>query len=200
MTGDWPAVRDRLADRTERVLADLHAEYGPGAAREPFEYGPKPWFPDEPPASVDEQLEALAGMASVVTFYTDRREETVLVLNRAGHWEPPGGAVEGRDGLAATAAREAAEETGLDVEITDLLYTRTVEYRYADGSTAPLPVATFAGHRVDGSLSVEREDNPHPGVTRAVGLFTPDVLPENCRDREAILDLLPDEDVRSIEP
>lgn len=198
MTGAWPDVRERLARRTDRVLADLQDEYGTGTALEPLDYGPKPWFPDGPPDSVAEQLDAFAGMASVVTFYTHRREETVLVYNRGGHWEPPGGAVEGRDGLAGTAAREAREETGLDVEIADLLSARRVRYRYDDGSTVPLPVATFVGHREAGSLSVEREDNDHPGVTRGVGLFGPDVLPENCRDRERILELLPDEDRRSV--
>lgn len=200
MTESWPDVRERVAARTDRVLADLHDEYGTDTALEPLDYGPKPWFPDEPPASVDDQLDTFAGMSSVVTFYTDRHHETVLVYNRGGHWEPPGGAVEGRDDLADTAAREAREETGLDVEITDLLSTRRVRYHYDDGSTVPLPVATFVGHRVDGSLSVEREHSDHPGVTRAVGLFTPDVLPENCRDRDRILGLLPDEDCRSSGP
>lgn len=198
MAGTWPDVRERLARRTDRVLADLREEYGTGTTLETLTYGPKPWYPDEPPASVDEQLDAFAGMASVVTFYADRHRETVLVYNRGGHWEPPGGAVEGRDGLADTAVREAREETGLDVAITGLCYTRRVRYHYDDGSTAPLPVATFVGHRVGGSLSVEREDSDHPGVTRGVGLFTPDVLPENCRDREWILELLPDEDRRSV--
>jgi 8-oxo-dGTP pyrophosphatase MutT (NUDIX family) len=200
MTGAWPDVRERLTQRTDRVLGDLHAEYGTDTTLEPLDYGPKPWYPDQPPDSIDGQLDTFAGMASVVTFHTDRRHETVLVYNRAGHWEPPGGAVEGRDALADTAAREAAEEAGITVAITDLCYTRRVHYHYDDGSTATLPVATFVGHRVEGSLSVEREQNDHPGVTRAVGLFTPDVLPENCRDRERILELLPDEDERSVVP
>ena len=56
-------------------------------------------------------------------------------------------------------------------------------------TTVELPIATFVGERVEGSLRVEREVNDHPGVTRGVGLFGADVLPENCRDRSDLLDL-----------
>ena len=56
------------------------------------------------------------------------------------------------------------------------------------------PLAAFVGHRTAGQLRVERERNDHPGVCRGVGLFGPDVLPENCRDREQLLGLLADED------
>jgi|GEM_PF-6246481 len=190
MADSWAAVRERLTRRTDRLVDDLKETYDTAATVEPFEYGPKPWYPDELPGSVDGQLHRFAGMASVVVFYTERFAETALVYNRGGYWEPPGGAVEGRDGLAETAVREAEEETGLDVRITDLLHAGRVTYRYDDGRTVLLPVATFVGRRVGGTLRVEREVNDHPGVTRAVGLFGPDVLPESCRDREQVLELL----------
>ena len=56
------------------------------------------------------------------------------------------------------------------------------------------PPPAFVGHRTAGQLRVERERNDHPGVCRGVGLFGPDVMPENCRDREQLLGLLADED------
>lgn len=189
-TGGDAAVPELLERRTERVLDELFADWGGAALVDPFEYGPKPWYPDECPDSVTGQLEQFAGIASVVVFWTAAHEETVLVYHRGGNWEPPGGAVEGDDSLEETALKEAAEETGLDVELTDLLYAGTVRYRYEDGTTIPLPVASFVGHRVGGELQVERAVTDHPGVTRGVGLFGPDVLPEDCRDRDWIRSLL----------
>lgn len=185
-------VRDRVRQRTDRLLADLRAEWGVETTKPALDYGPKPWYPDSVGESVDATLEAFAGMASVLPFYTDAREEAVLVFNRSDRWEPPGGAVEGRDDLAATAVREAREETGLDVEITDLLYATRVRYHFDDGDVVELPVATFVGRRTGGDLHVERTENDHPGVCRGVGLFGADVLPANCRDRELILSAIPE--------
>jgi len=184
-------VQDRLQRRTTNVVGDLREAWGVTRSVDPVEYGPLPWYPDQVPESVAEQLETFAGIASVVTFYTDTRQETVLVYNRAGYWEPPGGAIEGRRLPAETAGWEAEEATGLDAELTDLLYTGEVHYQYDDGETVVLPLAAFVGHRTAGQLRVERERNDHPGVCRGVGLFGPDVLPEDCRDREHLLRLLP---------
>lgn len=186
----WSEVRERIERRTEEVLADLREEWGPADSVGEFEYGPRPWYPDEPPGSVAEQLEVWGGLASVVVCYTDAHEEAVLVYNRSGHWEPPGGVIEAGDSPRETARKEAEEETGLGIEVTDLQYTGTVQFRYDDGRSAPLPVAQFVAHRVEGSLRVEREVNDHPGVTRGVGLFGADVVPENCRDRERVLSVV----------
>lgn len=140
MAGTWPAVRERLADRT---LSDLRAEWGIDRIVEPFEYGPREFHPDDPPESVGEQLEILGGIASVIVFYTPACERTVLVYNplREG-WEPPGGA------------------------------------------SAPLPLAQFVGHRVEGSLHVEYELVGPPGTTRATGLFDAATLPETREEGE----------------
>jgi 8-oxo-dGTP pyrophosphatase MutT (NUDIX family) len=189
----WEDVRTAVADRTERVLAGLHEEWGDAESLPAFAFGPQPWHPDEPPASVEDLLATFGGIAAAVVCYTAECQETVLVYNRGGYWEPPGGVVEPGTTLAETAAAEAREETGLDVEVVGLLSTRTVDLQFADGSEAPLPVATFRAHRTAGKLRVEREQNDHPGVTRGVGLFGPDVLPENCRDRERVRDVLSDD-------
>lgn len=191
---DTPEVQDRLERRTAGILHDLREAWGTTRTVDLVEYGPLPWHPDSVPGSVEKQLETFAGIASVVTFYTAAHQETVLVYNRGGYWEPPGGAIEGRHLPAETAVWEAEEETGLDVELTDLLYTGEVHYEYNDGNTVVLPLSAFVGHRTAGTLRVERERNDHPGVCRAVGLFGPDVLPENCRDRKELLRLLPDQD------
>jgi 8-oxo-dGTP pyrophosphatase MutT (NUDIX family) len=189
MTEDWPTVRERVAERTDRVLDDLRDRWDTDRTVEPFEYGPRHHDPSEPPETVDGQLERLAGIASVVVFYTDDREETVLVYNPSGHWEPPGGAIEPDQTPEETVHVEAREETGLEIELTDLLYSGRFEFQYRSGASVTLPLAQFVGHRVGGSLTVERERIDHPGVTRATGVFDRELLPE-CREREEILALL----------
>ena len=194
MTSDWSELRARVAERTDEVLARLGKEWGTTRTVEPFEYGPRHHDPEEPPEAVEGQLDLIAGIASVVTFYTAAHEETVLVYNPAGGWEPPGGVIERDQTPEEAACTEAREETGLEVELVDLLYAGRFEFRYASGESVPLPVAQFVGHRVDGSLSVEREGSDHPGTTRATGLFDAETLPETRRDGEEIRRLLVGDD------
>lgn len=190
MTDSWAAVRRRIAERTDRVVADLRSEWETARTAPSFEFGPRAHHPDEPPSSVESQLDLLAGIASVVLFYTPERAETVLVYNPGGYWEPPGGVIERSQSPADAARTEAREETGLEVRLTDLLYAGTFTLRYGSGESVPLPVAQFVGHRVDGSLTVEREGSDHPGVTRATGLFDTQVFPDDCRDAAEIRRLL----------
>ncbi|MFB6193714.1 MAG: NUDIX hydrolase, partial [Halobaculum sp.] len=187
---DWTEIRRRVERRTDRVLAELGERWGDHERRAPITYGPADHDPDEPPESVADQLNTMAGIASVVVWYTPERRETVLVYNPHGGWEPPGGRIEPDQTPEETARTEAREETGLAVELTDLLYTRRVTYRYASGATVELPLAQFTGHRTDGHLRVEREGDTHPevsrahpGLSRATGLFDAETLPETRRDR-----------------
>lgn len=185
--GDAQAVLDELEDWTDEILEREHERWDGGKELDPFEYGPIPWFADEPPETVAAQREEFAGMASVVTFHTDERRETVLVYQRQGFWAPPGGAIDRGNGPADIARIEAREETGLEVELDNLLFTRRVTYKYESGHSVELPAVTYVGHRTGGEVRPERLVNDHPYACRAVGLFDKDVLPEECRDREHIL-------------
>ena len=190
------AVRREIETRTDRVLSELTERWGEHERREPITYGPTPHDPDGPPDTVGDHLTTMAGIASVVVWYTPERRETVLVYNPHGGWEPPGGRIEPDQTPEAAGRTEAREETGVAVELTELVYTRRVEYVYENGFRVTLPLAQFVGHRTDGHLQVEREGNTHPdvsrahpGLSRATGLFDADTLPETRRDRKLLLEL-----------
>lgn len=186
MTGD---VCQAVNDWTEETVAALHEKWGTQRSLDPIEYGPVPWHHDAPPDSLEEQLSEFAGMASVVVFRSERRVETVLVYHRAGYWEPPGGAIEDGKPPAEIARMEAREEANVDIELTELLYTRPVHYQYEDGSSVSLPAVTFVGRETGGELRPERATSKHPYATHGVGVFGRDVLPENCRDGEYVVEL-----------
>lgn len=173
MTAGWSRVRERVAEHTDEVLSRLREAWGTTRTVEPFEYGPRHHDPEEPPGTVETQLELIGGIASVVTFYTPAREETVLVYNPAGGWEPPGGVIEPDQTPEEAARTEAREETGLEVELVDLLYAGRFEFRHPGGETVPLPVAQFVGHRIGGSLAVERGGRTTRGRPARPGCSTP---------------------------
>lgn len=190
MVENWGKIRDAVESYTEETLERAESEWGVQNRRPSFRMGPRSHDPHDPPGNVEQYIDYIGGIASVIVFYTEEHRETVIVYNRAGGWEPPGGVVENGASLEETARTEAREETGLDVTLTDLLYTRTFEFAFADGSVAELPVAQFIGHRTDGRLSIEKEGRTHPGCTRATGLFDIDTLPEMRRERDEIVALL----------
>ena len=185
-------IEEAAAERTDAVLGALADRWGDAPRLDPVSLGPRAHDPDAPPSTLDDQLSIAGGIASTVVFYTPERRETVLVYNRNGGWEPPGGVVEADQTPEDAARVEAREETGLSVELTGLLYTRRAEFRYASGRAVDVPVAQFVGHRTSGSLAVEREGRSHPGTTRATGLFDRETLPPMRRDRDRVRRLLAD--------
>jgi ADP-ribose pyrophosphatase YjhB (NUDIX family) len=99
-------------------------------------------------------------------------EGQVLLVKRKmdpakGSWCLPGGFMEMGETPQETASREVKEETGLKVEITDLIDV----YYYEDYRGSGVLIM-YKGQVVGGT--------PKPGDdAEAVGLFGPDELPEN---------------------
>lgn len=203
---DWETVRTAVESHTDDVLSGLTERWGDHERRDSFTYESPGHDPDSPPASRSAQLSVMAGIVSVVVFYSDDRRETVLVYNPHGGWEPPGGRLEPDRTPEEMARTEASEETGLEIELTDLLYTTRFEYVYGSGHSVELPLAQFAGRRASGHLQVEKEGNTHPevprshpGLSRGTGLFDTETLPEIRRDRDLIRELLNDPTKHSTE-
>ena len=107
----------------------------------------------------------IVGVGGVIVI----RGEVVLVRRAreplAGQWSLPGGAVEAGEPLAVALAREVLEETGLDVEVGDLvdvldrIYTDAtgrVEYHYvlADFLCRPRGGHLQAGSDVTDAIAV----------------------------------------------
>lgn len=82
----------------------------------------------------------------------------LLVVRRAnepsrGLWSLPGGRVEAGELPAEAAAREVAEETGLQVEIGTLLGVVHREYVDGDGRHVTLEIHDYAARVVGGELT-----------------------------------------------
>lgn len=96
----------------------------------------------------------------------------LLVKNSdADFWYPPGGGMEDTDkNLPECAAREVLEETGLEVEITSLAWTR----EFFDEKKQRLDLETYwvAKPKGDGKLNSKHVDMDETGEVEHVGWFT----------------------------
>lgn len=73
-------------------------------------------------------------------------DERMLLVRQDDQWFLPGGMLEPGETHAAGAAREVREETGVDVEITDLLALSEQTFvNAADGRSFEFTFATFRG-------------------------------------------------------
>ncbi|HKJ27038.1 MAG TPA: NUDIX hydrolase [Anaerolineales bacterium] len=85
-----------------------------------------------------------------------------------GDWNLPAGYVEFNETPEHAAIREAKEETGLDIAITQQVGT----YTYEDDPRGNGLLVVFRAKAVGGALTANEE-------TTRFGYFAPDVLPEN---------------------
>lgn len=183
------AVATDLRERAEDALADVHERFGDAPRRDPLHFPARPHDPDAFPSSVEEQLERIAGVAGALVTDEDGRVLCVDVGYNDVDWQTPGGAVEPGDSLVETAHKEVAEETGVEVELTGLLYTRIVEVDYGEPEVAPLPMAVFTARKVGGSLRVPTRTIPDGRDEIAdVSWFDPDELPAGTLDRDWIVE------------
>jgi len=105
-----------------------------------------------PPPSPASAARPVLGVSVLV-----EHEGKVLLVQRgrppaAGYWAFPGGRVELGEKLAEAAAREVQEETGLQVEIGDLVDRAEIIRRDASGTIeAHFVVMVFAGRYLAGT-------------------------------------------------
>jgi len=100
-------------------------------------------------------------------------EGRLLLVKRAhdpydGHWDIPGGFCELREHPRDAAVREAREETGLEVEGSDLIGLWIDDY----GGTGIVTLNCYFRCRVVGGA-----ERPEPGEVAELGWFAPDELP-----------------------
>ena len=89
-----------------------------------------------------------------------------------GPWGLPGGAMELGETVAQTAIRETREETGIDVEVVELLGVYSGEVRpYANGDVVQAIAVMFTATQVGGAVEVDG------GETQDLGWFDLDRLP-----------------------
>lgn len=107
----------------------------------------------------------------------DRGGDILLVRrgNEPGYglWSMPGGYVDRGEVVEEAAAREVQEETGLEVEVGDLLGLFSEREH-------PVMVAAFLAREVGGLLAAGSE-------ALEVGFFTPDNLPELAFPRDDLI-------------
>ncbi|MFB6269839.1 MAG: NUDIX domain-containing protein [Halobacterium sp.] len=193
---DAETVAERLRERARRLREQAVAEYASGddddRLLDPLRVDPPAHAAeDDFPASVDEQLDRLAGVGGLVVLDGDRVLGVKQGYGEGDAWMNPGGAQEPGEPLVETAVREAHEETNIDAEVTDVLYARDFAIDYGGPERVHVPVVVFVGERVGGrrAAPLVRVSTGEPEI-EDVRWFDADSLPADFRDRERILDLL----------
>ncbi|ASN03558.1 NUDIX hydrolase [Virgibacillus necropolis] len=87
----------------------------------------------------------------------DEVENKILMVknNKYNNWSLPGGAVEAGETLKMTAIREAKEETGLTIEVDDIV---SVNEAFMTKDDHHALFVTFKGKIVGGELAIQDKD------------------------------------------
>ena len=106
------------------------------------------------------KLGTLAIGCSAAIF--DPAQQRILLARRAdnGRWTLPGGYMEAGESVAEACAREVWEETGLHVQVGQLIAVYSTPHmllEYEDGNRYQLVVLHFLAEAVDGELSISNE-------------------------------------------
>ncbi|QPC45906.1 NUDIX hydrolase [Mangrovibacillus cuniculi] len=85
----------------------------------------------------------------------NEEEKVLMVENESGVWTLPGGEVEKGETLKVAAKREVLEETGLDVEVGDLVSVNEVFMRDIDAHAL---FFTFSGRVLSEEIVITRKE------------------------------------------
>jgi 8-oxo-dGTP pyrophosphatase MutT (NUDIX family) len=179
---DRTAVREQVLQHAENVLAGVGRRWGSVTRLDAL--------PVEPlsgensfPASADafhDRLYPYAAGASVV----DAEGRLLCVYSPArDEWETPGGAGEAGETPAETARRETQEETGIECEITDVLFAQSMELSLDAPERLPIPVVGFTARPVGGDELAGADVERHDEITD-LAWFDADELPTELRNYE----------------
>lgn len=142
----------RSRERTDEVIVDHAAEYGPFRVREPE------WelSPDEHDR-MRERFEADAAGGAGVWL---TREDAVLLVRHEDEtaWSDPGGKRERGETFAEAARREVREETGVAVEIDGVLEVHAVSHVAPDRPRLVSPIVIFEGSYAGGDPRPNEDD------------------------------------------
>lgn len=87
------------------------------------------------------------------------------------------------ESVAETAERETHEETGIECEVTDLLFTETLRFDYGNGVPMSVLQAGFVARRVGGEI------RPTAAAIENVSWFAPEEIPDGTQFAEKIRSL-----------
>ena len=178
------AVREDVLSHAQSVFADIEDRWGEVDTRaEPLIVDTFPDDDDSFPASAEEYIKRFYPYAAGAVVTNDEGRLLCIYSPLREEWETPGGAGEPDETPAETARRETREESGIEVEITGVLLTRSMEVRLNAPETLPIPVAVFTARRTGGDelAGVPLEENDE--VTD-IAWFGPDDLPTDLRGYE----------------
>ena len=180
---DCAAVREDVLDHAENVLADVESRWGDLTRLDPIFVEPLSDDNHSFPESAEAFLDRFYPYASGAVV-TDEEERLLLVYSPArDEWETPGGAGEPNETPAETARRETVEESGIECDLTGVLFVQLMEINLDAPETLPIPIISFTGVRSGGEeLSGDDIEN-HEEITD-LAWFGPDELPTEVRNYE----------------
>lgn len=145
-----PSVNDKeIVEVNEQVTTWLNEKL----------YSKRTDFYYDPDAPKPNSIKPAAAVAIV-------KDKMILLLKRRdnGKWTMPGGTLEFGESLASCAIREVMEESGLKVEITDIIGTYTdpnILVAYSDGEVRQEFTVVYAGKFTDTNVSLDEESTDY---------------------------------------